>query len=75
MAKDDFSHFAKHKFSKKSYVATPLLTSNCLYKTLMLNKKQNLKSWKKDKEMGIWKKKEERKPPKEKGLMKNNFVI
>ena len=47
---DNFWHFAKHRFIKKTrYVATPLFTQNrCfLKKTLMLSKKQNIEKEKK----------------------------
>ena len=61
MAKNNgnFSHVAKHRFMKRNcFVATPLLTNqNVVFstwvflkpKTLMLNKKHNLKSGKKTK--------------------------
>ena len=84
---DNFSHFAKQRLIKKTrFVATPLLTKNvCFFKlsvlkpkTLMLNKKHNLK-WgnSKDKKKELERKKD-RKPKKEKILMKKkacNWIV
>ena len=81
---DNFSHFAKHRLIiKNRFVATPLLTKNfCFFKlsvlkpkTLMLNKKHNLKSGNsKDKKKELERKKD-RKPKKEKILMKKKLAI
>ena len=58
---DNFSHFAKHRFIKNPFCCNPLLTKNWCFstlflkpKTLMLNKRHNLKSGKgKDKKKGL----------------------
>ena len=59
---DNFSHFAKHRLIKKTRFVAPLLTQKFLFfklcvwksKTLMLNKKHNLKSGNsKDKRKGF----------------------
>ena len=77
---DNFSHFAKHRFIKKKtrFVATPFFLKKCVFqlvflkpKTMMLNKKHNSKSGKKQRwGKEISKRKQDRKPKKENILMK-----
>ena len=81
---DNSSHFAKHKLFKKPLCYNPPLDQKLVLfelaflkrKTLMLNKKPNLKAGKnKDKKRGSERRKKRAKPEKEKGLMNKNFVI
>ena len=73
--KDNFSHFAKHRFIKKDrFVAICFffVLFNLLFlklKTLMLNKKHNFKSGKsKDKKKGFETEKQDRKPKERKNI-------
>ena len=78
---DNFSHFAKQRLI--SFVATPLLTKNfCFFKlsvlnakTLMLNKKHNLKWGNSKDKIKELERKKDRKPNKEKILMKKKLAI
>ena len=81
---DNFSHLAKHRLLKQRYVATPLLTKHLwflnlpfLRRTLMLNRKQNLKAGKKTKmrKGDLKEKRREETKEQEKLLMNKNFAI
>ena len=71
---DDFSHFAKHRLIKKNgLLQLPFWPKIGVFqfwffqpKTLMLNKKHNLKSGKAKIRKRDWKEKQDRKPPKKK---------
>ena len=81
---DNFSHFAKHRFIKNTVLLQPPFWPKIgvfqLWffqpKTLMLNKKHNLKSGKrKDKKKGLKRKNKTENQTKEKRLMKKNVAI
>ena len=69
---DNFSHFAKHRFIKKRFVATPPFDQQLVFFNLFFwnqkqwcwTKKHNLKSGKSKDERKDFKEKQDRKPPK-----------
>ena len=76
---DNFWHFAKHRFIKNPVLLQPpFFWKNVFFnlfflkpKTMMLNKKHNSKTGKKQRQgKEIWKRKQDRKPKKENILMK-----
>ena len=81
---DNFSHFAKHRLVKKTLCCNPPLDPTSVVfdppffkKTLMLNKRPNLKSRKKTKirKGNLKEKRREETHQNEKGLMKKNCII